>query len=177
MEINPKLLDFRECLPIITVGLGERINKSNQFHLTIPMNPNAANLNDLLINPRVALALEDHSNYFYGIENQDVIAKVWFYLYNYQNIYKLPAKLTNGVWRLTSGLLPLMELLEYSEQMKLEVEIELNTQKKRFYNFNALYVTVEEPIRREVFCLSTCDGRQEIRFIGKIWTVIPTSNQ
>lgn len=168
-----KMFEFCEKMPVVSVELGEMISKNNQFKITIPVSPDVNDLSNLLIKPHTCAFLENENsdNYFYGIKHLDVIDDIIFNLYNYQNIYKLPGKLINGVWRLTSGLLPLTHLLEYSNQIKLEIEVKLNTQKKRFYNFTALYVTVNEPTERMVFSLPTCDGKYAVEFIGKIWRV------
>ena len=157
---------------LVKYNLGEQINKQNRFRLTIPMTPRNKHPN--LLDPESFLTPNpDDHEYFYGIEHQDVIATVTFYIYNYENIFKLKGHLDieNNLWRLTPFLIPLSNLIEYSDQMKLEIEVELNTLKKRFYSFDALYLKVE-PCTTSRLKLPCYENGVYLEFIANIWTLV-----
>lgn len=167
---------------LIKVNLGERINKHNIFRLFIPNSPNMPKtMGGLSPNLSIANSINNYypdDLYFYGIENFPNIKKVTFLLYNYSHVYHLPGHLEDqkddceGIWRVSPEVLPLVALLEYSDQMKLEVEIELATQKRRFYQFNAYYVKAKSPISSAFHEIPTYDKDKKIQIIGKIWRIV-----
>ena len=106
-------------------------NKETMIKLTLA--------NKLIKNDSIILTIPDGGN-FEGIEHLDIFQSITFILSNYKTINQIEGKLIDNVWKISPYLLPLSKLIEYSNDIKLEVEIKLNKQKKkRFYNFNAFF--------------------------------------
>jgi len=157
---------------LVKINLGERINKHNIFRFVIPASPNLPKsmgglAPNIFLPNGINYSLSDNLCFF-GIENIANVKKVTFIIKNYLGVHHVPGHLEDGIWRLSPLPLPLHELLEYSEQMRLEVEIELATQKKRFYQFNAFYVKQDKVIEG-LHEIPTYDNEQKIQFVSKIW--------
>lgn len=126
-EFNNNTINFNIMLNILEpsqyqhneVNLGDKIIKTNQFNITIPNN-------GLLL----------------GIKHLSIIQNVYFLLSNFKKTYRIEAILINNkYWSISNYLIPLFKLLEYSNDLKLEVEIHVNnTKKNKFYSFDALFV-------------------------------------
>ena len=151
-------------LEFVRVNLGERINKFNIFNFTVPRSP--VRDNDTLPPDSSASAFA-----FYGIDNNEYIKRVTYSVYNYTHIYQLDGHLENNVWRLSPEPIKLTDLLEYSDQLQLRVEIELSIAKRKFYQFTAVYVksNSNNPV---VYQIKTYHKDYLIQFVSKIWRVV-----
>ena len=170
------LLEDKTLTNVVKLNLGEKINPENIYHFLIPTSPNLpqtlggvlCNLNEPNTWPHVI----NDTHYLIGIEDNPnhQIKTVTYHLTNYDGKVSIAGHLDNGVWRISPYLLPMPYLIEYSEDLKLEVTIELDTQKKRFYQFFALYTKGPE-IESFYFCLPSYEENKVIEFIGKIWRI------
>lgn len=161
---------------ILKLNLGEKINPDNIYHLSVPSSPNLpktyggilCNLNDINTCPHL---INDY-HYLVGLEDNPshMIKKVTYHFINYEGKVSIDSQLEKGVWRVSPYLLPLTYLLEYSDELKLELTVELDTQKKKFYQFTAVY-SKNSLIDSLYFCLPTYQEEQVVEFIGKIWRI------
>jgi hypothetical protein len=145
----PSKGDFSEVI------LGDKIIKTTQFSITIP-----------------------NQGLFYGLKHLDIIEKVIFIFHNFKRIYRIEGEMVDDVWKISPYLLPLSKLIEYSNDLKLEIEIVVNNNKKnRFYTFYALFDNKLSPSDREkisqamYLSVPTVRANFSIEYIGNIWRI------
>lgn len=148
-----ELLTVDKNIKLIDHPLGDKIIKVNQFSIGI-----------------------QHNGLLYGIKHINIINKITFLFTNYRSVYNIEGKLCDNVWRISDYLIPLFKLVEYSENMKLDIQIEvLSNSSNRFYSFVALYAQPLEldqitQIKSQMFLsIPTIKENTNIEFIGNIW--------
>lgn len=113
---------------------------------------------------------------FHGIQHVPIIDKVTFIFINYEKNYELEGKLINNVWRISEYLIPMQLLLEYNNDMKLEIRLTMDKKKMNKYcTFNVLHYThlssnQIEKLKSEMYlCIPTVNPNINLEIIGNIW--------
>ena len=154
-----------EQYSIKTLNLGDKIIRNNQFTINVP-----------------------YCGLLLGIEHINIISNMVFIFSNFKQIYRINGKLIQfkeySYWSISDYLIPMFKTLEQSNDLKLEIEIHINNNKKnKFYNFNALYVDIESidndkfnQIKNVAYLsIPTIYPDVKMEWIVNIWRIIKTN--
>ena len=140
------------------VSLGDKIIKSNIFQINIP-----------------------NAGFLYGIRHLPIIQKVKYLFYNFRQEFQINAELDQElqVWKVSEYLIPLSKLLEYSDDLKLEVEITINNNRRnQFYTFHAIFdkglspEDIQQIDNLMYLSIPTIKEGVSIEYLGNIWRLV-----